>query len=233
MGISVENRIKSSALSGILEIMSTHPLDYAKTIMQTGSKDVTFKQFLSNPYKGFTSRLAGVVPMRVLFWNTMTYCRELGYNPVWAGVCTAVVQTSVDYPIEQIKVQSMLRNNTNVLLAFKQPNLLKGYSLTLSRNIGFAVILNCCIDGQDGSFYHGAVGGFIGSIITHPVDSLKTWYQAGNTSYPTHWRVADYCKGWHLRASISLISMNIGWIVFSKMQMHYKMKQSDDMLIKL
>lgn len=221
MSISLENRLKSSALSGVLEILATHPLDYGKTILQNNVNNVTFKEFLAQPYKGFTSRLAGIVPMRVLFWNSITYFREVGFNPILAGLCTAVVQTTVDYPIEQVKIQKMIHNNHCVRSAFSQPNLMKGFSLTLSRNVGFAVILNCCIDGQDGSFYHGAVGGFVGSVLTHPIDSLKTWYQAGNTSYPSHWSVANYCRGWHLRAGISLVSMNIGWIVFSKMQIYY------------
>ena len=236
MSISFENRLKSSALSGVLEILATHPLDYGKTILQSkglnNASNVTFKEFLSNPYKGFSSRIVGIVPMRILFWNSITYFRERGYHPVLAGLCTAIVQTTVDYPIEQIKIQRMIHNNHNILSAFRQPNLFKGYSLTLGRNIGFAVLVNCCIDGHDGSYYHGALGGFIGSVVTHPLDSLKTWYQAGNTSFPTHWTVANYCRGWHLRAGISLISMNIGWVVFSKMQIYYKSQSFVDMPLK-
>ena len=184
MTISFENRVKSSAVSGVLEIIATHPLDYGKTLLQSNTKNITFKEFISNPYKGFGSRIIGIVPMRILFWNSINYFKEIGYNPILAGLCTAVVQTSVDYPIEQIKIQRMIHNNHSILAAFTQPNLLKGYTLTLSRNIGFAVLLNCCIDGHDGSYYHGALGGFIGSVITHPIDSLKTWYQAGNVNYP-------------------------------------------------
>lgn len=228
MGTSLENRLKSSAVSGVLEIIVTHPLDYGKTILQNNVNNVTFKQFLSQPYKGFSSRLVGIVPMRVLFWNSITYFRESGFNPILCGVFTAIVQTSVDYPIEQIKIQRMLHNNHSILSAFQQPNLIKGFSLTLGRNIGFAVVLNCCIDGHEGSFYHGAVGGFLGSVLTHPLDSLKTWYQSGNTSFPTNWGVSQYCRGWHLRAGISLISMNIGWIVFSKMQMYYNSQRQNE-----
>ena len=227
MTISFENRVKSSAVSGVLEIIATHPLDYGKTLLQSNTKNITFKEFISNPYKGFGSRIIGIVPMRILFWNSINYFKEIGYNPILAGLCTAVVQTSVDYPIEQIKIQRMIHNNHSILAAFTQPNLLKGYTLTLSRNIGFAVLLNCCIDGHDGSYYHGALGGFIGSVITHPIDSLKTWYQAGNVNYPRHWTLSNYCQGWHLRAGISLISMNIGWIVFSRMQIYYQSQSQD------
>lgn len=158
--------------------------------------------------------------MRIVFWNAITYFKDLGYSPVVAGFLTAVVQTSVDFPVEQIKIQKMINNNHSVFSAFRQPNLMIGFSLTLSRNIGFAVILNSCIDGQELSQYHGALGGFLGSVCTHPIDSLKTWYQAGNTNFPTHWKVSNYFNGWHLRAGISLISMNIGWVVYSRVQQY-------------
>lgn len=176
--VTSSDRIKSSAISGVLEIICTHPLDYGKTVLQNNSKHVSLKNFLNNPYKGFVSRVIGIVPMRILFWNSISYFKEQGYNFILAGVCTAIIQTTVDYPIEQIKVQRMINDNHSILAAFRQPNLLKGYGFTLGRNIGFAVILNSCIDGQDGSHYHGALGGFLGSVITHPIDSLKTWYQA-------------------------------------------------------
>jgi hypothetical protein len=65
------------------------------------------------------------------------------------------------------------------------------------------------------SYVNAAIGGFIGAIITHPIDSLKTWYQYQNNSlYPKHWSFRNYYNGWYIRAIISLISMNIGWIIF-------------------
>lgn len=215
---SLETRIKSSAVSGILEVLITHPLDLAKTILQNekGQRRAALQEFMKQPYKGVSSRLTGIVPMRILFWNSITYFKERGYNPILAGILTAMIQTSVDFPIEQVKTQKMLKNNHSILSAFQQPGLVKGFSANLGRNIGFAIVLNCCIDGHDGSYYHGAVGGFFGSLLTQPADSLKTYFQAGNSSPPSHWTMANYWRGWHLRASISLISMNIGWFVFSK-----------------
>lgn len=167
--------------------------------------------------------------MRIVFWNALTGFKDLGFTTVAAGFLTAIVQTSVDYPVEQIKIQKMINNNHNILSAFRQPNLMKGFTLTLSRNIGFAVILNTFIDGQEQSHYHGALGGFFGSVITHPIDCLKTWYQAGNTNYPTHWKVSSYFNGWHLRAGISLVSMNIGWVVYSRVN-QYLHAQDDEAL---
>jgi len=219
--VSLETRIKSSVVSGLIEVCCTHPLDFAKTILQNekGQRKQAFQEFLKQPYKGVSSRIIGIVPMRILFWNSITYFKEKGYHPVMAGIYTAFIQTSVDFPIEQIKTQKMLKNNHNIMSAFRQPGLPYGFGANLSRNMGFAVVLNCIIDGHDGSYYHGALGGFLGAVLTQPLDSLKTWYQAGNSTYP-NWQVQNYFRGWHLRAGISLISMNIGWFVFSKMKQY-------------
>ena len=227
--VPLDVRVKSSVVSGIIEVLATHPLDFAKTIMQNdkGSRSKALADLMKQPYKGVSSRLVGIVPMRVLFWNSITYFKERGYNPVLAGVYTAIVQTSVDFPIEQIKTQKMLNNNHSMIAAFRQPNLFKGFSCNLARNAGFAIVLNCCIDGHDGSYYHGAMGGFLGAVLTHPLDSLKTWYQAGNTSFPSHWAMANYWRGWHVRAGISLISMNIGWFVFSKLSQYLREDAAD------
>lgn len=218
---TLETRVKSSIISGIIEVVSTHPLDYAKTLLQNKNNTVTIQQFLKNPYKGVSSRVIGIIPMRMLFWNSITFFKENGYKPISAGILTASIQTLVDYPIEQIKIQKMI-NNSSIKNAFLNSNIYTGFSLTLTRNIGFAVVLNKVIDGKDGSYYHGAIGGFAGAVLTHPLDSLKTWYQSNNNTYPKHWTYNDYYKGWYFRAGISLISMNIGWLVYSKLQNHYK-----------
>jgi Mitochondrial carrier protein len=223
-------RVKSSVVSGVIEVFATHPLDYAKTILQNSDQSKikgSFQDFLRNPYRGVISRLFGIVPMRILFWNSITYFKERGYDPITAGSLTAIIQTSVDYPIEQIKTQMMLHNENGLMAAFRKPNLFKGYMYNLTRNMGFAIVLNICIDGHDGSYYHGAVGGFLGSVVTHPLDSLKTWYQAGNKNYPTHWTMRNYWNGWHLRAGISLISMNIGWFVFSTLSKYLRQQEEN------
>ena len=64
----------------------------------------------------------------------------------------------------------------------------------------------------------GAVGGFAGSLLTHPLDSLKTWYQAGNKNFPKSWTLKRYMTGWQYRCSVSFLSMNIGWIVFHRLK---------------
>jgi len=219
--ISLENKIKSSIISSTIEVFATHPLDYAKTLLQNNTKNFTLQDYLKNPYKGVTSKLIGTVPMRILFWNSIIYCKEKNINPILAGIYTGSIKSILDYPIEQIKIQKMIHNQS-ALNAFNQKNLTKGFLLTLLRNMGFTIVLTSCIYNNDDSMIRGAIGGFMGSILTHPLDSLKTWYQAGNKNYPIQWKLNNYYKAWYFRAGISLISMNIGWIVYNKFIKYYK-----------
>ena len=220
------SRIKASVISGVIEVGATHPIDYIKTILQKNEKRFNikeFKSYLRTPYKGVGSRLIGVVPMRILFWNSLDHFKSIGYNPILAGFYTSIIQTSIDYPIEQIKTQQMIKNtNQNLFNHFKDIRILPSVFSHLGRNAGFAVVINQIIQKKPDSLYYGAIGGFLASLITHPFDSLKTWYMTGNNHYPKHWRIKDYMRGWHYRCGISLISMNIGWIIY------YRLSKKED-----
>jgi hypothetical protein len=212
--------LNASIVSAVAEVTLTHPLDYVKTIMQNNSKKLRYneiKSLLKTPYKGVSSRFIGIVPMRVLFWNSLDYFKNKGFNPYHAALITSLIQTTVDYPIEQIKTQKII-NNCSSLKSFNNVNILPAISTHLIRNIGFAVCVNVIIQQDPDSFYYGAIGGFIGSVITHPFDSLKTWYQSGYKHYPTHWKSYDYMRGWNYRCSVSLISMNVGWTIYHRLK---------------
>ena len=88
----------------------------------------------------------------------------------------------------------------------------------LLRNVFFAICVNKIIQIDPNSTYHAAIGGFIGSILTQPFDNLKTWYQSGNLNFPKKWNFKNYMIGWNYRASVSLLSMNIGWVTFNKVK---------------
>ena len=212
--------IKASAISAFTEVLTTHPIDYAKTIVQNNHKKMSgeeWKNALKTPYKGVASRLIGIVPMRVLFWNSLDYFKNKGFNPYHAALSTSVIQTAIDYPIEQVKTQKII-NNSKIIQSFSNVRILEASSTHLIRNMGFAICVNGIIQQDPNSFYHGAMGGFIGSLVTHPFDSLKTWYQSGYKYYPKHWTFNNYMKGWHYRCGVSLISMNIGWIIYHRLK---------------
>lgn len=223
-----ESRMKASLISGIMEVGVTHPLDYIKTILQSKSGTVNGNKFhtlglLKTPYKGISSKLAGTVPMRILFWCSLDYFNSNGFSPVSSAFLTSVLQTVIDYPIEQIKTQRMV-NNKKFYNSFENINFKLAILPHLLRNIGFTISVYSIIQFDQNSTYHAGIGGFIGSILTQPLDNLKTWYQSGNINYPKHWKLNNYMVGWNYRASVSLLSMNIGWITFNKVKCFLEVK---------
>jgi len=210
------SKLKASVVAGLMEVLTTHPIDYIKTLSQDGQPTKRIlSQLIKNPYTGIQSRLIGIIPMRILFWNTIDYFQRNNYSALSTGVLTASIQTLIDYPIEQIKIQCMVNKKCikDALLAVNRFS----FTTHLSRNILFASVFSIVIDNNPDSYYLAALGGFVGAIISHPLDTLKTWYQIGNTKYPKYWLLKDYFRGWHHRGLISLVSMNIGWIIFRKM----------------
>jgi len=199
------NSLIASGTASIIEVLTTHPLDYAKTLQQ--NNNFSMKTFVRNPYCGICSRVLGILPLRIIYWNSINYFSKKKYNPILTGTYTAFLQTLVDYPIEQIKINQML--NKKVIF---NP---MGYISLLSRNTIFAVGFTISIDSIENKNYSGAVGGLVGSLLSHPIDSLKTYYQAGNKSFPKKWKFNNYMKGWYLRCGVSFIGMNVGYISYN------------------
>ena len=212
--------LNASIVSAITEVATTHPIDYLKTIIQNNQNTLKLsdlRELLKTPYKGVSSRFIGIVPMRIIFWNSLDYFKKKGFNVYNAAIITSLIQTSVDYPIEQAKTQKIINNN-NFLNSFQGIKISHALSTHLIRNMGFAVCVNAIIQKNPDSFYYGAFGGFLGSLITQPFDSLKTWYQSGYQKYPNHWNFNNYMKGWQYRCSVSLIGMNVGWIIYHRLK---------------
>jgi hypothetical protein len=69
--------------------------------------------------------------MRILFWNSIIYCKEQNIHPILAGIYTCSIKSILDYLIEQIKIQKMIHNQS-ALNAFNQTNLTKDFVLTLT-----------------------------------------------------------------------------------------------------
>lgn len=199
------NSIIASGAASLIEVITTHPLDYAKTLQQ--NNNFSWKTFTRNPYCGLYSRILGILPLRIIYWNSINYFSERNCNPILTGTYTAFLQTLVDYPIEQIKINQML--NKKVIF---NP---MGYISLLSRNTIFAVGFTISINSIENKNYSGAIGGLVGSLLSHPIDSLKTYYQAGNKSFPKNWKLNNFMKGWYLRCGVSLIGMNVGYISYN------------------
>jgi len=212
--------IIAGSLSGLCEVLITHPLDYLKTLLQYNNNNrISCKTY--NFYRGITPRIFGVVPMRTIFWTTLESSKY--YLPdtikdadrlILSGLFAGIAQSIIDIPIENMKIQRMIRHKRLCDI-----NLYNGSSVTITRNVGFAIILNLFLhignDHNDKSidFFRAGIGAVIASIITQPLDYFKTQIQSNKKVYDI--RPKALFSGYLSRASMSFINMSIGYTVFS------------------
>ena len=203
-------KITNSIYSAFVETIVTYPIDFIKTNNQVNKKiDLNFK----NSYNGIKYRFIGILPMRFVFWNTMDYCRKNNYNRLTSAFLISFNQTLIDYPMEQIKTQVMVNKKNNIYDCFKQKNLIMSYNTTLVRNFKFMYIFKCVQDNKlvNNDFINNGIGGLTASVLTHPMDTLKTYYQS-NTKFDFY--KINYMKGVFYRSSIGFLSMSIGYYFF-------------------
>lgn len=192
--------IISSFISSIAEIIVTYPIDYTKTMIQ--NKSFTLEN-MKTPYKGVVTRFMGVLPMRLVYWSSIEYSKNIGVNPYIIPLIASSSQTLIDYPTEQIKVNII--NGRPYTYLPESP--MKAFMYNYIRNIIFTYGLFVGID----HLHNPYIGGLLGSIISHPFDCQKTYYQS-NQCYKKDYKF--YIRGIIPRSIISLLSMGIGWNVF-------------------
>jgi hypothetical protein len=199
----------SGAISGLVEVQTTHPIDVIKTKLQQSTLNInqTIKHIykthgLIGFYNGLIPRLIGIVPMRIVYWNSQYYSTKyyltlnFSYQSslILGGLSGGILQTIIDNPIETIKTRMI--NGSNLTTAIKLPYY--GFGATLLRNSIFAVSMNYISNKYKVStnkyfldlntivfdysiilnFFIGAIGGLIGSVITQPFDYIKTQLQS-------------------------------------------------------
>lgn len=190
----------AASISALAEVACTHPIDSLKTRMQTGH---SLTRPVSWVYKGVGYRLCGVIPMRIVFWQTMDISRPYLSSPILAGAVAGVCQSIIDVPIECGKILKM----TGGTVTFE--NLFNGAFFNTMRNAGFAA--GVCAGREWGGGWQGAaIGAVVGSIITHPLDTLKSRSQG----MVEHSKCRSLWNGVYARALLSCSTMGVGALVY-------------------
>jgi hypothetical protein len=204
-----------SIISSFVEVIVTQPIDVIKTYKQTNTQiSLNFKTL----YSGFIPRASGNIPSRTVFLFSQDYLRsELdpikNFNKILIPGLSGFTQTLVDTPIENLKMKQIFK--------LQKINYYRGFIPHVMRNIIFLVpVFNFK---EYGKFYHdnalhqslyGAIGGIIGSYISHPLDTIKTLIQTNKKNQIKELKLKDYFRGSHLRASMAFINMSISLTVF-------------------
>lgn len=195
--------LAASILASSVELMLLYPIDSLKVKLQMGQP---IQKPMSWMYKGFTYRMGSLIPMRTIFWTSMDISqRKFNCNAMQAGVVAGMAQSIIDIPTENMRI-SRLTSNLDAK-AFNISFLYRGAYLHLLRNVMYACGVSC---GQDEfGFLGAAAGAVIGSIASHPIDTLKTRAQAYT---PAH-DISKLWKGVGSRACLGALSMGIGSLV--------------------
>tara|TARA_B100001093_G_C26041233_1_gene682290 strand:- start:55 stop:501 length:447 start_codon:yes stop_codon:yes gene_type:complete len=143
-----------------------------------------------------------------------------------SGIIGGTCQTVIDNPIEIIKIKMM----TNQKIAFKDLIQNRGFNATLLRNCGFATcISSVCFNKNERSnldnFIYSATAGMTGSIITQPIDYVKTQQQRTNDNKNIYKILKEtyndspkkLFSGGLNRSLLSFFSMGIGYVAYDNL----------------
>lgn len=238
----------SSSISGLCEVSLTHSFDNIKTLTQYNAqkninkrtidiiKSIYKKNGFKGFYKGFIPRLTGIIPMRTIFWSTQFYSTEFliekkinkTYASIIGGVVAGLIQSIIDTPIEVLKIRQMINKKKNY---YNLKTLYSGFYPTLYRNIIFAICVNSLILYKEENniiknLTLPAIGGLIGSIISQPIDFIKTEIQRHHSDiYYIKKLIKEnpmiLMRGWYFRALFSSLNMGIGGVVFIQLNYYF------------
>jgi hypothetical protein len=208
-----------SVISSIVEVIITQPLDVIKIHKQTNTP-IIFN--IKNLYQGLFIRASGNIPSRSVFLYSQEYFKNYYFDNEYKifliPFMSTLSQTLIDTPIEILKINKIMNINNKFLY--------KGFVPHFSRNFIFlASVFNFKEQVslskekvQDSSIYkkalYGAVGGLVGSYISHPLDTIKTFKQSNMIITSDMYKFNMLMKGCHLRASMSFINMMISLSIF-------------------
>ena len=215
-------------VSSIIESTITHPIDVIKIHKQT-SQPILYK--FKTLYSGYIPRAIGNIPSRTIFLFSQDYlhtyfnCKK-NYEISKKSQCIIIPllagfsQTLIDTPVEVLKMNQVMNVKNTFLYKGFLPHFFRNFIFVLCvYNFKQFDISNS--NRSQGNSYvqtalYGAIGGVVGSYISHPLDTLKTCIQS-NRPYK-HFTIKDYYKGCHLRAGMGMINMFVSLYVFEIMK---------------
>jgi hypothetical protein len=214
------NPFYSSIVSSLVEVVTTHPLDVLKTKHQI-DKSFNFKSLWNMPFKqkyaGFSKRFLGVVPIRSTFLFSQDFIKDRikTNNTIVKDLSVifgaSLCQTLADTPIEISKINTINNSNINV---FSYRGFLPHYTRNLIFMAGVYEAKKLSTNNYNVAIY-GAIGGFVGSYLSHPFDTLKTFKQSGSNQKLT---MENAFRGVHVRATMGFINMLISLFIYENLK---------------
>lgn len=229
----------SGAVSGLFEVAITHPIDVMKTRQQTGLGWPSRGEGFSTYYRGFIPRIAGVMPMRLVFWGVQgSVNARYKKNAHWwersivIGGAVGASQTLIDCPIENRKTYLITREkaeSVDVNRRFWWDKIsYGGFMPNLYRNVSFCVVF---FGAHQLAKDRGAsdveklgvsmAGAGTACVVTQPLDCVKTYRQkarAGrNVSTVSIMRelgIRNLWSGLVGRSLTSCVGMGVGFWVY-------------------
>ena len=191
----------AGGLSGIVEISLTYPIDYIKVRRQEYlQKSLSMKNFykdiapngFKSYYTGYLPRVIGIIPMRITFWGSHDTTKSFleyhdintPYNFLIIGMSGGFFQTVVDNQIEIVKFSKITNRPKNEMINALMK--FQGFNASLIRNVCFNTCVSylCFNNTEDKSPFEkvlsGAFGGLIGSVLTQPLDYVKSFKHRTN-----------------------------------------------------
>jgi hypothetical protein len=214
------NILYPSLISSIFEVCITQPLDVMKIHYQTKTQIVfTFREL----YKGFVPRALGNIPSRTLFLFSQDFYKNIfsKYDNIEDNKYKFIIpslagftQTLVDTPTEVIKMNKIMDLNNRFLY--------RGFIPHVSRNMLFLIPVynfkEYAKNNHNSSIVmigtYGAIGGLVGSYISHPLDTIKTLVQTNREKQIKNLTIKDYFRGSHLRAGMAMCNMCVSLTIF-------------------
>lgn len=214
------NQFYSSIISSVIEVFTTHPLDVLKTKRQIDN-NFNVKSFynlsLQDKYKGLKTRIFGIVPIRSIFLYSQDYFKKtINVNNIYLKdflviTGSSLCQTLVDTPVEISKINKISNSKTPILSY-------RGFIPHYFRNAIFLAnvyeIKKLSKNNYDIAIY-GAIGGLLGSYMSHPFDTLKTFRQSNISKNLT---LQNAFRGANIRASMGFINMGISLFVYENLK---------------